>query len=162
MKVSKSGLKKKPSEAFLIRRYENIWHQLQEILMKTENKISRMATTVALLHHKMPHYFWTGFYFLDKGELIVGPYQGTLACPVLEKHRGVCWAGILERRTIIVPDVHQFPGHIACDPRSNSEIVVPLFDKNQEPWAVLDIDSTLFEAFSEIDRAWLEKIVSLI
>ncbi len=85
-----------------------------------------------------------------------------MACPVLTKHQGVCWAGILNRRTIIVPDVHQFPGHIACDPRSNSEIVVPLFNENQEPWAVLDIDSTLFDAFSAVDGEWLEKIVKLI
>lgn len=162
MKPMRSAKIKKPSDASLIRRYENIWQQLNEFVVKTENKISRMATTAALLHHKMPHFFWTGFYFLDKGELIVGPYQGTLACPVLAKHRGVCWAGILNRQTIIVPDVHQFPGHIACDPRSNSEIVVPLFHENQEPWAVLDIDSILFDAFSEVDREWLEKIVKLI
>lgn len=162
MRPGQSTKIKKPSEASLIRRYGSICQQLKDILIKTENKISRMATIAAILHHKMPHFFWTGFYFLDHGELIVGPYQGTLACPVLAKHQGVCWAGILNRRTIIVPDVHQFPGHIACDPRSNSEIVVPLFDENQKPWAVLDIDSTLFDAFSEIDREWLEKIVKLI
>ncbi|MCX7972918.1 MAG: GAF domain-containing protein [Candidatus Aminicenantes bacterium] len=162
MKARRASQAKRPTDASLARRYENIWKQLKDIVAKTENKISRMATVVALLHHKMPHYFWTGFYFLDKGELIVGPYQGTLACPVLEKHRGVCWTGILKRQTIIVPDVHQFPGHIACDPRSNSEIVVPLFNQNQEPWAVLDIDSTLFNAFNQIDQEWLEKIVTLI
>lgn len=162
MKLVQSKKVRRPSESSLIRRYESIWQQLKEILVKTENKISRMATTAALLHHKMPHFFWTGFYFLDKGDLIVGPYQGTMACPVLTKHQGVCWAGILNQRTIIVPNVHQFPGHIACDPRSNSEIVVPLFDENQKPWAVLDIDSTLFNAFSEVDGEWLEKIVKLI
>ncbi len=121
-----------------------------------------MATVAALLHHKMPHFFWTGFYLLDKGDLVVGPYQGSLACLLLEKKKGVCWAGILRRQTVIVPDVHQFPGHIACDSRSNSEIVVPLFDKKGKVWAVLDVDSRRFDAFTQTDKEWLEKIVALI
>jgi len=162
MEQSEKKKERRPSPSLLARRYESIWKQLPALLGKTENKIARMATVAALLHHKMPHYFWTGFYFLDQGELTVGPYQGSLACPVLEKHRGVCWAGILRRQTVIVPDVHQFPGHIACDTRSNSEIVVPLFDQKNEPWAVLDVDSTLLGAFSEVDKEWLQKIVALI
>jgi GAF domain-containing protein len=121
-----------------------------------------MATIAALLHNKMPHFFWTGFYLLEAGELVVGPYQGSLACMVLEKKKGVCWAGILRRMTIIVPDVHKFPGHIACDSRSNSEIVVPLFDEKNKAWSVLDVDSQNFNAFSEVDKEWLEKIVRLI
>jgi GAF domain-containing protein len=145
-----------------IARYERIYAQLEELLRNRGNAVSRMATAVALLHHKMPHFFWTGFYLLDKGELIVGPYQGPVACQTLEKNKGVCWAGILRRSTIVVPDVHKFPGHIACDSRSNSEIVVPLMDKNDQPWAILDVDSQKRDAFSEIDRHWLEKIVKLI
>jgi GAF domain-containing protein len=121
-----------------------------------------MATIVALLHHKMAHFFWTGFYLLDKSELVVGPYQGSLACLVLERKKGVCWASILRRETLIVPDVHKFPGHIACDSRSNSEIVVPLFDSENEVWGVLDVDSEKLDAFSEIDREWLERISKLI
>jgi GAF domain-containing protein len=121
-----------------------------------------MATVTAILHHKMPHFFWTGFYILHHNELIVGPYQGPLACQVLEKNKGVCWAGILRRSTIIVPNVHEFPGHIACDSRSNSEIVVPLFDENGQPWAVLDVDSQKLDAFSDVDKTGLEKIVGLI
>jgi L-methionine (R)-S-oxide reductase len=101
------------SEA-LARRYQRIYAQLGDLLAGTKNKIARMATVAALLHHKMPRFFWTGFYCLDRGELTVGPYQGSLACPVLEKEKGVCWAGILRRQTVIVPDVHEFPGHIAC------------------------------------------------
>jgi L-methionine (R)-S-oxide reductase len=108
------------------------------------------------------HFFWTGFYLLHQGELVVGPYQGPLACLVLEKNQGVCWAGVLRRETVIVPDVHKFPGHIACDNRSNSEIVVPLFDAKNEVWGVLDVDSREFSAFSEVDREWLEKIVRMI
>jgi GAF domain-containing protein len=110
----------------------------------------------------MPHFFWTGFYILDKGELVVGPYQGPLACQVLEKNKGVCWAGIRRRQTVVVPDVQNFPGHIACDSRSRSEIVVPLFDQNNKPWAVLDVDSQKLDAFSETDKLWLEKIAGLI
>ncbi len=146
----------------LEKRYSRIYHQLEELLTKTKNRTARMATIAAVLHHKMPHFFWTGFYLLAGGELTVGPYQGPLACQVLEKNRGTCWAGILEKRTIIVPDVHRFPDHIACDSRSNSEIVVPLFDKDRSVWGVMDVDSRRFDAFSEMDRKWLEKIVSLI
>ncbi len=143
-------------------RYERIYTQLEDLLQNTGTLISRMATVTALLHHKMPHFFWTGFYLLDKGELIIGPYQGPLACQVLKKNSGVCWAGILRHSTIMVPDVHEFPGHIACDSRSNSEIVIPLLGKNDQPWAVLDVDSQKRDAFSEIDKQWLEKIVMLI
>jgi GAF domain-containing protein len=121
-----------------------------------------MSTIAALLHHKFANFFWTGFYLLDKGELIVGPYQGPLACQILEKDLGVCWEAIREKKTIVVPDVHKFPGHIACDSRSNSEIVVPLLDKNNVPWGVLDVDSQKLNAFSKIDKEWLEKIVLLI
>ena len=143
-------------------RYKRIYIQLKGLCQNTSNPISRMATVAAILHHKMPHFFWTGFYLLDNGELIVGPYQGPLACQVLEKNTGVCWAGIRRRSTIVVPDVHKFPGHIACDSRSNSEIVVPLFDEDDKPWAVLDVDSRKRDAFAEIDKQWLEKIVRII
>ncbi|MGB8953260.1 MAG: GAF domain-containing protein [Candidatus Aminicenantales bacterium] len=146
----------------LSRSYKRIFHQLQEYLAKTKNKFSRMATVASLLHHKMPLYFWTGFYVLDKGELTVGPYQGPLACPVLEKKKGVCWAGILNKKTIVVPDVLKFSGYIACDIRTNSEIVIPLFDQKGNVWAILDVDSREFDAFSKIDQEWLEKIVQLI
>jgi GAF domain-containing protein len=121
-----------------------------------------MATIVAVLHHKMKGFFWTGFYLLDDGELIVGPYQGSLACILLKKDSGVCWAGIHRGETVIVPDVHQFPGHIACDSRSNSEIVVPLKDKSGKILGVLDVDSTEFNNFDEDDAEWLEKIIGLI
>ncbi len=146
----------------LEKRYERIYEQLRELLTKTENRTARMATMAALLHHKMPHYFWTGFYTLIDGELIVGPYQGPLACQVLEKKKGVCWASVEKEDTIVVPDVHKFPGHIPCDSRSNSEIVVPLFSEDSQVWGVLDVDSRKLDAFSEIDKEWLEKIVKLI
>lgn len=144
------------------RRYERIHQQLTSLLKKTANITARMATAAALLHHKMPHFFWTGFYILDEGELTVGPYQGPLACLILEKNKGVCWAGIREKRTIVVPDVHAFPGHIACDSRSASEVVVPLFSADGEVWGVLDVDSESPNAFSAVDASWLEKITKLI
>jgi GAF domain-containing protein len=121
-----------------------------------------MATAVAVLHHKMEYFFWTGFYLLQDGKLLVGPYQGPVACQELAKDKGVCWAGIHQNQTIVVPDVHQFPGHIACDSRSNSEIVVPLRNSKKEIIGVLDVDSKDLGSFDEIDAKWLEKIVELI
>jgi len=146
----------------LEKRYKRIYDQLRELVIKTENKIARMATIAAILHYKMAKFFWTGFYILIDGELIIGPYQGPLACQILEKEKGVCWAGVTSKKTIIVPDVHKFQGHVACDSRSNSEIVVPLIDKENQVWGVLDVDSRKIDAFSESDKNWLEKIVNLI
>ncbi|MBC8357584.1 MAG: GAF domain-containing protein [Candidatus Aminicenantes bacterium] len=143
-------------------RYKRIYNQLQDLLPQTNNRIARLATVAAILHFKMPQFSWTGFYILCGGELIVGPYQGPLACQVLDKKKGVCWAGIERKKTIIVPDVHKYPDHIACDSRTNSEIVVSLFNKDNQVWGVLDIDSRQFETFSDIDKEWLEKIVALI
>ncbi|MGC8865894.1 MAG: GAF domain-containing protein [Bacteroidales bacterium] len=143
-------------------RYKRIYDQLKDLLTKTRNPEARMATIVALLHHKMDYFFWTGFYMLTDGELIVRTYQGPVACQVLERNKGVCWAGINRAETIVVPDVHEFPGHIACDSRSNSEIVVPVFHPEGKVVGVLDVDSTSYAAFDEVDAAWLEKIVAFI
>jgi len=131
-------------------------------MLKTRDQDARMATIVAVLHHKMESFFWTGFYLLRDGELIVKTYQGPLACQVLPNHTGVCWAGIDQKKTIVVPDVHKFPGHIACDSRSNSEIVVPVLNKNGAIIGVLDVDSEAYHTFDETDATWLEKIVNLI
>jgi GAF domain-containing protein len=143
-------------------RYQRIYDQLADLLKDKPNQVARMATIVAVLHHKMDYFFWTGFYLLDKGELIVGPYQGSLACIRLKKDTGVCWAGINSGKTIIVPDVHKFPDHIACDSRSNSEIVIPIKDADGKIISVLDIDSKEFDSFDETDAKWLEKIVEVI
>ena len=143
-------------------RYKHIYSQLDELTNITPFPISRMATIVTVLHHKMEGFFWTGIYLLQEGELLVGPYQGPLACQKLKKDTGVCWAGINQKEVIVVPDVHQFPGHIACDSRSNSEIVIPIFDKDEKLIGVLDIDSRNFNQFDQIDEEWLQKIVELI
>jgi GAF domain-containing protein len=146
----------------LANRYERIYTQLRELLPKSRDGVAHMATVAALLHHKMPHYFWTGFYLLRQKRLVVGPYQGPVACQVLEGPEGVCWAGVHREETLIVPDVHRFPGHVACDSRSSSEIVVPLFTEDGKVWAVLDVDSTRLDAFSDVDADWLEKITGLL
>lgn len=143
-------------------RYSRIVHQLEELLKKPGTLDSRMATVIAVLHHKMEYFFWTGFYFLTGGELTVKSYQGPVACQLLEKNTGVCWASINQKKTIIVPDVHKFPGHIACDSRSQSEIVIPVINPQGDLIGVLDVDSKELSSFDETDATNLEKIVSLL
>ena len=145
-----------------LQKYERIRTQLVDLLEKSDSPQARMATITALLHHKFETFFWTGFYTLHEGELTVGPYQGPLACLVLQKDTGVCWAGLNQQKTLVVPNVHEFPGHIACDSRSNSEIVVPLKNAEGAVIGVLDVDSQKFEAFDEEDAKGLESIVQLV
>ncbi len=121
-----------------------------------------MATVASMLAEAFDRFFWTGFYVVDprkRGELVVGPYQGTLGCLRIVFGRGVCGAAAIERRTVIVPDVDAFPGHIACDSRSRSEIVVPVFDGGGDLIAVFDVDSTELAAFDEVDAAGIERIL---
>ncbi|MDD2411886.1 MAG: GAF domain-containing protein [Bacteroidales bacterium] len=143
-------------------RYNRIYEQLIELFVKTDSQEAHMATAIALLHNKMDYFFWTGFYFLRDGELTIGNYQGSLACLVLKKNTGVCWAAINQQKTIIVDDVDQFEGHIACDGRSESEIVVPIKNKSGEIIGVLDVDSRSKKSFSNADAVGLEKIINLI
>ena len=143
-------------------RYQRIQKQLEELLPRTGDPLARMASICAVLHHKMDHYFWTGFYLHKAGKLIVGPYQGPVACQELEKDRGVCWAAVNGAAPVLVPDVHAFPGHIACDSRSRSEITLPVFDQNGELVAVFDVDSDRPDSFSDVDRLALEEILKLI
>ena len=143
-------------------RYERIIAQLEELLLKTDFLYARMATVNALLYNKMDDFFWVGFYLLVNDELTVGPYQGSLACQVLKKNTGVCWEAINEKKTMIVPDITQFEGHIACDSRSKSEIVIPLKNANHEIVGCLDIDSEKWNTFDETDAFYLEKIVTTI
>jgi len=143
-------------------RYERIIIQLEELLSKPGDINSRMATISSVLHHKMDGFFWTGFYMLNNGELMVRLYQGPIACQVLKKDTGVCWAGINQQKTIVVANVHDFTDHIACDARSQSEIVVPVCDKKEEIVGVLDVDSSELNTFDETDQHYLEKIVAMI
>ncbi len=146
----------------LAARYERIHDQLVELFAENDDPIARMATVSALLHNKMPQFFWTGFYQLIAGKLYVGPYQGPLACAVLDGPEGVCWASVKGRKSIIVPDVHAYEGHVACDERVNSEIVVPVREPAGNVVGVLDVDSDQSDAFTEVDRVGLEKIVALV
>jgi L-methionine (R)-S-oxide reductase len=150
------------SPAQLAARFERIHDQLTDLFAENDDPVARMATISALLHHKMPHFFWTGFYRLIAGRLYVGPYQGPLACAVLPGPEGVCWACVNKKESILVPDVHAFAGHVACDARSQSEIVVPVREPAGNVVAVLDVDSDQPDAFTEVDRVGLEKIVALV
>lgn len=145
--------------------YEECYQQIVAIWRdeggETLDPIALMATICSILANQFDYYFWTGFYRIVGGRLVVGPYIGTVGCLQIEIGRGVCGAAAAGKRTVIVPDVNQFPGHIACDPNSKSEIVVPVFGPKGELIAVLDVDSDRLDAFDEEDRAGLEKIVAL-
>jgi len=143
-------------------RYQRVIEQLEELFIKTKDPISRMATAASLLQNKFDYFSWTGFYRLVDGKLIVGPYQGLVACLVLKENVGVCWHAINTQKTVLVADVHKFPGHIACDSRSNSEVVVPIKDKSGNVVAVLDVDSTQLNSFDEDDANGLERIANSI
>ena len=136
--------------------------QLLGLIAKTDDPVAHRATAVALLHHKVPGVSWTGFYFLRGQDLVVEAYQGPVACLVLERHVGVCWAGIDRDATLLVDDVEQFPGHIACDSKSRSEIVVPVRDVSGRVVGVLDVDSYHPSHFTEAHREGYESIVRLL
>ena len=142
------------------KRYQRIYSQIESITGGEDDLIANMANTAALLHETFG-FWWTGFYIVKKDQLVLGPFQGPVACTRIGFGKGVCGTSWKLRETIVVPDVHQFPGHIACSSLSQSEIVVPIFH-DDEIVAVLDIDSKELSTFDEVDKYWLEKIVSLI
>ena len=125
------------------------------------DEIALMATINSVLANRFEHFFWTGFYRVCGDRLVVGPYIGTVGCLQIEFGRGVCGTAAAQRKTLIIPDVDQFPGHIACDPNSKSEIAVPVFGGEGALIAVLDVDSDRLDAFDEEDQRGLEKIVAL-
>jgi L-methionine (R)-S-oxide reductase len=144
-------------------RYAELYPLIESTLEPERDLLASMASVACLVHHALPYHYWTGFYRrVGPRELLVGPYQGTMGCLEISFDRGVCGACAREGRTIVVPDVDLFPGHIACDSTSRSEIVVPVFDARERLIAVLDVDSTLPAAFDEIDQRWLERIVALL
>lgn len=142
-------------------RYQRLLIQIEELLKKSPDELAAQATIASVLFNKMDYFFWCGFYRLEGQRLIIGPYQGPPACQVLEG-RGVCLASVEQQTTIVVPDVHKFPGHIACDSRSRSEIVVPVRNKSGEITGVLDVDSKDIGSFTEIDALYIDKITSLL
>ena len=140
--------------------YAEVKAQIDAVVAGEPSRTARYATASCLLSQAFDHYFWTGFYVRDgeRDELVVGPYQGTLGCLRIPFGRGVCGTAAATGQTQLVEDVHAFPGHIACDARSQSEIVVPVFDDRGRLAAVLDIDATEPSAFDDEDKAGLEAI----
>lgn len=144
-------------------RYREVAKEIAAVLDGETSLVARMATVSNILHHAFDHFFWTGFYLVDPErprELVIGPYQGTLGCLRIPFDKGVCGACASRGETIIVDDVHEFPGHIACDSRSQSEIVVPVFDRAGRLFAVFDVDSDRKSQFDAADRAGLEAILA--
>ena len=143
-------------------RYAALAEEVAAVLEGERNVTARLATVAAMLAQAFAHYFWAGFYLVDPAkpdELVVGPYQGTLGCLRIAFGRGVCGTAAAERRTLIVPDVEAFPGHIACDARSRSEIVVPVTDRDGVLLGVLDVDAEALAAFDEMDAEGLARIL---
>ena len=145
--------------------YIEVAKQIEAVIAGEPSHTARYATASCLLSEAFDYFYWTGFYVVDPDkpdELVVGPYQGTLGCLRIPFGRGVCGTAAAKGETIIVEDVHAFPGHIACDSRSNSEIVVPVFDADGKLAAVLDVDSVEIGSFDEDDKAGLEAICSTL
>ena len=141
--------------------YKEVAAQISAVIDGETSITARYATAACLLNEAFEYFFWTGFYVVDPlkpTELVVGPYQGTLGCLRIPFGKAVCGTCAQTQKTVIVEDVHKFPGHIACDSRSNSEIVVPVFDKDGSLAAVLDVDSTTIGSFDDEDKIGLEAI----
>ena len=141
-------------------RYGSLYRQIESLLDGEDDMIANMANMAAMIHEAFG-FWWTGFYIVKDGQLVLGPFQGPVACTRIPFGKGVCGTAWKRQESIVVPDVELFPGHIACSSLSRSEIVVPIFHK-EEVLAVLDIDSKELSTFDETDRVWLEKIVRLL
>jgi L-methionine (R)-S-oxide reductase len=140
--------------------YRELAAQLKALLAGEADRIANAANMAALIYHGLPDLNWAGFYFRQGGELVLGPFQGKPACVRIPLGNGVCGTAASRGATVLVPDVHDFPGHIACDPASRSELVVPLIEAG-EVSGVLDLDSPLIACFDEVDQAGCEQLVAL-
>lgn len=141
-------------------RYETLYRQAQAVLEGENDLTANMANLSAMIHREFG-FWWTGFYRVCNEELVLGPFQGPIACTRIAYGKGVCGTAWERQETIVVPDVEEFPGHIACSSESRSEIVVPVW-RDDKVIAVLDIDSEKLDTFDETDKVWLEKIASLL
>lgn len=141
-------------------KYQELYKQLQSLLSGESDQIANMANMAALIHETFG-FWWTGFYIVKGEQLVLGPFQGPIACTRIPYGKGVCGTAWQRQETIVVPDVEEFPGHIACSSLSRSEIVVPIF-RDTSVYAVLDIDSKELATFDDIDKEWLEKNVKLL
>ena len=142
-------------------KYRLLLEQVQALTAGETDQVAVMSNVAAAIHHEMG-FFWTGFYCVKNNELVLGPFQGPVACMHIPYGKGVCGTAWKEAKTQVVPDVELFPGHIACSSLSRSEIVVPVFSEGGEVKAVLDIDSKELATFDEVDKKWLEKICALL
>jgi GAF domain-containing protein len=141
-------------------RYQELYQTIAAVTQGETDTIANMANTAALIHESFG-FWWTGFYIVKGEELVLGPFQGPVACTRIGFGKGVCGTAWKRRESIVVPDVEEFPGHIACSSLSRSEIVIPIF-KDDDIIGVLDIDSKELSTFDETDRVWLEKISALL
>ena len=141
--------------------YEALYTAARAHLEDEDDLVANLANIAAFIYHSLTELNWAGFYLMKDGQLVLGPFVGKPACTRIALDKGVCGAAATQRQVLVVPDVHQFPGHIACDGDTNSEIVLPLY-KNGEVFGVLDIDSPVFDRFGAIDEEWLTKIAGEI
>jgi GAF domain-containing protein len=141
--------------------YSELLPQIKSLIEDESDLIANLANVTSALKQAFPSFSWVGFYLMKGGELVLGPFQGKLACTRIKIGSGVCGTAVLKKETIIVPDVEEFPGHIYCDPDSRSEIVVPII-KDGEVLGVLDIDSYELDNFDETDKFYLEKLVEIL
>ena len=142
--------------------YKLLKSQLEALTEDVTYLISNLSNAAALIYNELENLNWAGFYIMREGKLMLGPFQGKTACTVIEVGKGVCGTAVIENRTLRVPDVHEFPGHIACDSASNSEIVIPIHKGDGSIFGVLDIDSPVLDRFSETDQKGLEGLVEII
>ena len=141
--------------------YKQLNAQLSSVISGIPYTMTNLANASALLFEKLERISWAGFYIIKEGKLVLGPFQGKVACTIIALGKGVCGTVAQQDRTLVVPDVNKFPGHIACDSASKSEIVIPMH-RNGELFGVLDIDSPFFDRFDEEDRKGLEEFVSIL
>ena len=141
-------------------KYELLCEQIKALIQNENDIIANMSNIAAVIHETFK-FWWTGFYRVINNELVLGPFQGPVACTRIAYGKGVCGTAWKESKTIVVEDVHEFPGHIACSSASKSEIVVPIFKENQVV-GVLDIDSENLATFDNVDKEWLERIIDLV
>ena len=142
-------------------RYEALLPQIASVVEDEPDMIANMANVAAMLHETFS-FWWTGFYRVIDDMLVLGPFQGPMACTRIKRGKGVCGTSWAEERTVVVPDVEQFPGHIACSSASRSEVVVPLFDAERRVTGVLDIDSAQLATFDDVDAHYLQQVAALL
>lgn len=144
--------------ATLEEKYKLLIKQIRELLNRNDHELSNLSNLTSALYHTFNKISWAGFYLYDKEKLYLGPFQGKVACTTIKIGDGVCGTAAAKKETIMVPDVDKFPGHIACDSDSKSEIVLPIIKKNGELFGVLDLDSKKYNSFNDTDKIFLEEI----